>query len=68
MHNDRSLCPNGGLSPSNVAKLDVAKLKTPKEWGWRCVVAGSRSIVTYGECMCLLLVDWVVAGSSRLTS
>eukprot|EP00935_MAST-01C_sp_MAST-1C-sp1_P002848 g2848.t1 len=42
MHNDRtpadrSLCPDphGGLSPQNVAKLDVAKLKTPKEWGWR---------------------------------
>ena len=42
MHNDRSslehsLCPNpnGGLSPRNVAKLDVAKLQTPKEWGWR---------------------------------
>ena len=35
MHNDRSLCPNGGLSPQNVAKLDVAKLKAPKEWGWR---------------------------------
>ena len=44
MHNDRtpadrSLCPDphGGLSPQNVAKLDVAKLKTPKEWGWRWV-------------------------------
>ena len=35
MHNDRSLCPNGGLSPQNVAKLDVAKLKAPKGWGWR---------------------------------
>ena len=42
MHNDRapvdrSLCPDpdGGLSPRNVAKLDVAKLKAPKEWGWR---------------------------------
>ena len=40
MHNDRaapdhSLCPDphGGLSCRNVAKLDVAKLKTPKEWG-----------------------------------
>jgi hypothetical protein len=40
MHNDRtspenSLCPdpNGGLSLRNVAKLDVAKLQTPKEWG-----------------------------------
>ena len=36
MHNDRSLCPNGGLSPTNVAKLDVGKLSKPKEWGWRC--------------------------------
>ena len=35
MHNDRSLCPDGGLCPENVAKLDVAKLKAPKEWGWR---------------------------------
>ena len=40
MHNDRasaehSICPNGGLSPRTVAKLDVQKLKTPKEWGWR---------------------------------
>jgi hypothetical protein len=42
MHNDRtspehSLCPNpnGGLSPRNVAKFDMAKLQTPKEWGWR---------------------------------
>ena len=42
MHNDRtppgrSLCPDpqGGLSARNVAKLDVAKLRTPKEWGWR---------------------------------
>ena len=35
MHNDRSLCPDGGLSRSNVAKLDVAKLDKPKEWGWR---------------------------------
>ena len=40
MHNDRTptdrcLCPNGGLSPQNVAKLDVAKLNEPKEWGWR---------------------------------
>ena len=40
MHNnrtpaDQSLCPNGGLSAENVAKLDVAKLDTPKEWGWR---------------------------------
>ena len=35
MHNNRSLCPNGGLSPQNVAKLDVAKLNQPKEWGWR---------------------------------
>eukprot|EP00935_MAST-01C_sp_MAST-1C-sp1_P002222 g2222.t1 len=35
MHSDRSLCPNSGLSPQNVAKLDVAKLKAPKEWGWR---------------------------------
>jgi hypothetical protein len=40
MHNDRSspehsLCPNprGGLSPRNVAKLDVEKLQHPKEWG-----------------------------------
>ena len=40
MHNDRaapdhSLCPDphGGLSCRNVAKLDVAKLKAPKEWG-----------------------------------
>jgi hypothetical protein len=40
MHNDRaapdhSLCPDphGGLSCRNVAKLDVAKLKMPKEWG-----------------------------------
>jgi hypothetical protein len=40
MHNDRaasdhSLCPDpqGGLSRRNVAKLDVAKLHTPKEWG-----------------------------------
>ena len=35
MHNDRSLCPDGGLTAQNVAKLDVARLKTPKEWGWR---------------------------------
>ena len=35
MHNNRSLCPNGGLSQRNVAKLDVGKLKAPKEWGWR---------------------------------
>jgi hypothetical protein len=34
MHNDRSLCP-GGLSKRNVAKLDVDKLQSPKEWGWR---------------------------------
>jgi hypothetical protein len=25
----------GGLSPTNVAKLDIAKLTKPKEWGWR---------------------------------
>ena len=40
MHNDRfpadrSLCPDGGLSTRNVAKLDVAKLTAPKQWGWR---------------------------------
>jgi hypothetical protein len=46
MHEDRhssaqSLCPitksnpKGGLSAHNIAKLDVAKLKSPKEWGWR---------------------------------
>jgi hypothetical protein len=46
LHHDRSpsaesLCPStksnprGGLSACNIAKLDVAKLKTPKEWGWR---------------------------------
>jgi hypothetical protein len=34
MDQDRSLCPNR-LSPDCVAKLDVAKLRTPKEWGWR---------------------------------
>ena len=36
---DRCLCPGGGLSSRNVAKLDVVKLKTPKEWGWRYCVA-----------------------------
>ena len=40
MHGDRTpvehcLCPGGGFSRANVAKLDVMKLKTPKEWGWR---------------------------------
>ena len=30
MHNDRVLCPDGGLSRGNVAKLDVEKLKKPK--------------------------------------
>jgi hypothetical protein len=37
MHNDckspnRSLCPDGGLSAKNVVKLDIDKLKHPKEW------------------------------------
>ena len=32
MDQDRSLCPNG-LSSDCVAKLDVAKLRKPKEWG-----------------------------------
>jgi hypothetical protein len=32
---DKSLCPKGGLSINNVAKLDIDKLKHPKEWGWR---------------------------------
>ena len=31
---DRHLCP-GGMSKKTVAKLDVAKLHDPKEWGWR---------------------------------
>ena len=40
MHHDRTpvdqaLCPDGGLSRHNVAKLDVDKLRQPKEWGWR---------------------------------
>jgi hypothetical protein len=34
MHGDPNLCPNG-LCAENVAKLDIQKLKTPKEWGWR---------------------------------
>jgi hypothetical protein len=34
MNQDRSLAHHR-LSRENVAKLDIAKLKTPKEWGWR---------------------------------
>jgi hypothetical protein len=34
MDGDHSLCPNG-LTPDSVAKLDIAKLRKPKEWGWR---------------------------------
>merc|ERR1712072_1212148 len=34
MDKDRSLCPTG-LSCESVAKLDIAKLCKPKEWGWR---------------------------------
>ena len=36
MDTDRSLCPVG-LTPESVAKLDIAKLKRPKEWGWRFI-------------------------------
>ena len=32
MDSDRSLCPNG-LTVDSVAKLDIAKLRKPKEWG-----------------------------------
>jgi len=35
MDQSHELCPGGGLSPANVAKLDIAKLTKPKEWGWR---------------------------------
>jgi hypothetical protein len=35
MDTDRDLCGAGGLSEANVAKLDIAKLTKPKEWGWR---------------------------------
>ena len=34
MDSERSLCPRG-LSVECVAKLDVTKLRKPKEWGWR---------------------------------
>jgi hypothetical protein len=34
MDRDRSLGPNG-LGKDCVAKLDIMKLKEPKEWGWR---------------------------------
>jgi hypothetical protein len=36
MDNDKDLCPSG-LSPACVAKLDIAKLREPKEWGWRFI-------------------------------
>jgi hypothetical protein len=29
--------PNGGISARTVAKLDIAKLVVPKEWGWRFI-------------------------------
>ena len=34
MDKNKDLCPDG-LCEGNVAKLDIAKLKKPKEWGWR---------------------------------
>merc|ERR1711865_138166 len=34
MDQDADLCPNG-LKRESVAKLDIAKLRKPKEWGWR---------------------------------
>lgn len=33
MDRDRDLCPTG-LTSESVAKLDIAKLRKPKEWGW----------------------------------
>ena len=33
MNKDRNLCPNG-LGVGSVAKFDIAKLQTPKKWGW----------------------------------
>jgi hypothetical protein len=34
MDKDSDLCPTG-LTSKSVAKLDIAKLRKPKEWGWR---------------------------------
>ena len=34
LHHNKDICPKG-LCKGNVAKLDIAKLKQPKEWGWR---------------------------------
>eukprot|EP00935_MAST-01C_sp_MAST-1C-sp1_P001912 g1912.t1 len=34
MDKSEDLCPNG-LCKDNVAKLDIVKLHSPKEWGWR---------------------------------
>ena len=34
MDQSKHLCPKG-LCEDNVAKLDIAKLLKPKEWGWR---------------------------------
>ena len=34
MDGDAGLCPRG-FTPDCVAKLDIAKLREPKEWGWR---------------------------------
>merc|ERR1712086_485053 len=35
MDKSLDLCPDGGFSAANVAKLDIETLTKPKEWGWR---------------------------------
>jgi hypothetical protein len=36
LHHDANVCPSG-LCKASVAKLDIAKLREPKEWGWRFI-------------------------------
>ena len=50
---DKHICPKG-LTRHSCVKLDLAKLRQPKEWGWRFValdlVLPNQQLVEVGAC------------------